>query len=58
MALTATASPPVREEIIERLNLRDPRVIAQGFDLTTSGWRSSDTSRTTSGRRWSNASRT
>ena len=32
VALTATASPPVREEIIERLNLRDPRVIAQGFD--------------------------
>lgn len=32
IALTATASAPVREEIAERLNLRDPLVIAQGFD--------------------------
>lgn len=32
MALTATASAPVREEIIERLALRDPLVIARGFD--------------------------
>jgi superfamily II DNA helicase RecQ len=27
LALTATASPPVREEILERLNMRDPQVI-------------------------------
>jgi ATP-dependent DNA helicase RecQ len=32
VALTATASPPVREEIIERLGLRDPLVVAHGFD--------------------------
>lgn len=32
VALTATASPPVREEIIERLGLRDPRIIVTGFD--------------------------
>jgi ATP-dependent DNA helicase RecQ len=32
LALTATAAPPVREEIIERLGLRDPEVIATGFD--------------------------
>ena len=32
LALTATASPPVREEIIERLNMRTPEVIIRGFD--------------------------
>lgn len=32
VALTATASPPVRREIIEQLELRDPLVIASGFD--------------------------
>lgn len=32
IALTATASAPVREEIVERLRLRDPLVIAEGFD--------------------------
>ncbi len=32
VALTATASPPVRREIVERLGLRDPLVIASGFD--------------------------
>ena len=31
-ALTATASPVVRREIIEHLGLRDPKVIATGFD--------------------------
>jgi len=31
-ALTATASPPVRAEIIERLRLNDPEQIVQGFD--------------------------
>jgi ATP-dependent DNA helicase RecQ len=30
--LTATAAPPVRKEIIERLGLQKPRVIVQGFD--------------------------
>ncbi|MFB4269843.1 RecQ family ATP-dependent DNA helicase [Nonomuraea sp. GTA35] len=31
-ALTATAAPPVRAEIAERLGLRDPLEIVQGFD--------------------------
>jgi len=32
LALTATASPVVRDEIIERLELRDPEVFVRGFD--------------------------
>jgi ATP-dependent DNA helicase RecQ len=32
LALTATASPPVREEIVERLHMHDPTVIVRGFD--------------------------
>src|SRR3954467_4112267 len=32
LALTATASPPVREEIVERLGMRDPDVLVRGFD--------------------------
>ncbi len=32
LALAATAAPTVREEIIERLKMHDPRVIVQGFD--------------------------
>jgi ATP-dependent DNA helicase RecQ len=32
IALTATAAPPVRAEIVERLRLRDPAVIVKGFD--------------------------
>ena len=32
IALTATAAPPVRAEIVERLHLRDPVVIVTGFD--------------------------
>ncbi len=32
LALTATAAPPVREEIMERLGMRDPQVVVQGFD--------------------------
>ncbi len=32
IALTATAAPPVRTEIIERLGLRDPEVVVRGFD--------------------------
>lgn len=32
LALTATASPPVRQEIVERLGLEDPVVIVRGFD--------------------------
>jgi ATP-dependent DNA helicase RecQ len=32
LALTATASPPVREEIATRLHMRDPAVVVYGFD--------------------------
>ncbi|MGI8406234.1 MAG: RecQ family ATP-dependent DNA helicase [Thermomicrobiales bacterium] len=32
LALTATAAPPVRQEIIERLGMRDPAVVVKGFD--------------------------
>jgi ATP-dependent DNA helicase RecQ len=31
-ALTATAAPPVREEIVQRLGLRQPRQVIRGFD--------------------------
>jgi ATP-dependent DNA helicase RecQ len=32
LALTATAAPPVREEIVRRLRLRDPEVVIGDFD--------------------------
>ena len=32
VALTATASPVVRDEVVARLGLRDPVVVVQGFD--------------------------
>jgi ATP-dependent DNA helicase RecQ len=32
LALTATAAPPVREEIVKRLGMVDPFVVVQGFD--------------------------
>lgn len=32
LAMTATAAPEVRREIIERLNMRDPKVFVHGFD--------------------------
>jgi ATP-dependent DNA helicase RecQ len=32
VALTATASPPVREDIIERLRMRDPQLVLTGLD--------------------------
>jgi len=32
LALTATAAPPVRAEIVERLGLRDPAIVVRGFD--------------------------
>src|SRR3954466_7789488 len=32
LALTATAAPPVREEIVSVLEMRDPAVIIKGFD--------------------------
>jgi ATP-dependent DNA helicase RecQ len=32
LALTATAAPPVRDEIVDALEMRDPEVIVRGFD--------------------------
>jgi ATP-dependent DNA helicase RecQ len=32
LALTATAAPPVREEIVHRLEMREPAVVVGGFD--------------------------
>jgi ATP-dependent DNA helicase RecQ len=32
LALTATAAPPVRDEIVARLDLRDPEILIRGFD--------------------------
>ena len=32
LALTATASKPVRDEIVQRLAMRDPRILVHGFD--------------------------
>ncbi|MER6287115.1 RecQ family ATP-dependent DNA helicase [Streptomyces sviceus] len=32
LALTATAAPPVRDEIVERLGLEDPALVVAGFD--------------------------
>jgi ATP-dependent DNA helicase RecQ len=32
LALTATAAPPVREEIVRRLNMKEPSILVQGFD--------------------------
>jgi ATP-dependent DNA helicase RecQ len=37
LALTATAAPPVRREITERLGLRDPAVVVRGFDRPNIG---------------------
>ncbi|MGQ7298334.1 RecQ family ATP-dependent DNA helicase [Quadrisphaera sp. KR29] len=31
-ALTATAAPPVRREVVARLGMHDPEVVVQGFD--------------------------
>jgi ATP-dependent DNA helicase RecQ len=32
LALTATAAPPVREEVVEQLGMRDANVLVRGFD--------------------------
>jgi ATP-dependent DNA helicase RecQ len=37
LALTATAAPPVRDEIVERLHLRDANVLVRGFDRPNIG---------------------
>ena len=51
LALTATASPPVREEIVERLGMREPNIMVQGFDrpnihLAVEGFSDADEKRT------------
>jgi ATP-dependent DNA helicase RecQ len=50
LALTATAAPPVRDEIVERLGMRDPDVVVRGFDrpnirLSVEGFHESDDKR-------------
>jgi ATP-dependent DNA helicase RecQ len=50
LALTATASPPVRDEIVARLRLRDPVQVIHGFDrpnlrLTVEAFRDEDQKR-------------
>jgi ATP-dependent DNA helicase RecQ len=50
LALTATASPPVRDEITSRLRLRDPVQIVRGFDrpnlrLSVEAFRDEDSKR-------------
>ncbi|MCU1673593.1 MAG: ATP-dependent helicase, RecQ family [Frankiales bacterium] len=50
LALTATASPPVRDEIVQRLRLTDPVQIVHGFDrpnlrLTVEAFRDEDQKR-------------
>nr|WP_269205112.1 ATP-dependent DNA helicase RecQ [Motilibacter aurantiacus] len=37
IALTATAAPPVRDDIVERLHLRDPFVLVTGFERPNIG---------------------
>ncbi|TVU59666.1 ATP-dependent DNA helicase RecQ [Paenarthrobacter nitroguajacolicus] len=32
VGLTATASPPVRDEIVDRLGMKDPLILVRGFD--------------------------
>lgn len=32
LALTATAAPPIQEEIVQNLGMQDPSIIVQGFD--------------------------
>jgi ATP-dependent DNA helicase RecQ len=38
VALTATATPAVREDVIRQLRLRDPVTIVRGFDRPNLGW--------------------
>ncbi len=38
LALTATATPEVRRDIVEELRLRDPRIIVGGFDRPNLRW--------------------
>ena len=38
MALTATATPEVREDIINELGLEDPKIISTGFDRSNLKW--------------------
>jgi len=48
VALTATAAGPVRDDIVERLRMRSPRVVVAGFDrpnieLSVERWTDDDT---------------
>lgn len=58
VALTATAAPPVRADIVERLDLRDPREVTAGFDRPNRTWPPSCTPTRTaaSPRSWSGSS--
>jgi hypothetical protein len=47
IALTATAAPPVRQEISRRLGLRDPIVVIGNFDRPISSSRSGASARST-----------
>ncbi len=38
MALTATATPEVRKDIVEALGFRDPEIISRGFDRANLKW--------------------
>jgi ATP-dependent DNA helicase RecQ len=38
VALTATATPAVREDVVRQLRLRDPVTIVRGFDRPNLGW--------------------
>ena len=39
IALTATATPAVREDVVKQLRLRDPVVVVKGFDRPNLEWR-------------------
>jgi DEAD/DEAH box helicase len=47
LALTATATPPVRAEILERLHMRDPVVLVRASTAPTSAWPSARSPRRT-----------
>lgn len=38
LAVTATATPPVREEIVRELRLRDPVIVVRSFDRPNLSW--------------------
>ena len=52
LALTATAAPPVRQEIVRRLGLRDPAVVLGDFDRPQIGCRRTGGDRPTRTASW------